>query len=95
MDKDIEELPPEINSIENPIFSCDPTLTLRKVQDNLDATEILGKLSPAPPPPNINHSQFLILLKIPENLDATKILGRLSPPPLPTHYNPLQASRQP
>jgi hypothetical protein len=42
VDKDIEELPPEISSIENPIFSCDPTLTLRKIQDDLDATEILG-----------------------------------------------------
>lgn len=41
VDKDIEELPPEISSIENPIFSCDPTLTLRKIQDILDATEIL------------------------------------------------------
>ena len=32
LDKDIEDLPPEIDSIENPIFSCDPSLTLRRVQ---------------------------------------------------------------
>ncbi|MCP3665532.1 MAG: hypothetical protein GY696_24050 [Gammaproteobacteria bacterium] len=32
IDTNIEELPPEIGSIENPIFSCDPTLTLRRIQ---------------------------------------------------------------
>ena len=31
-DKDIEDLPPEIDSIENTIFSCDPHLTLKKTQ---------------------------------------------------------------
>ena len=31
-DKDIEDLPPEIDSIENTIFSCDPHLTLKKSQ---------------------------------------------------------------
>jgi len=41
LDKDIEDLPPEIDSIENPIFSCDPTLTLRKVQDDLAGFETL------------------------------------------------------
>ena len=41
MDKDIEDLPPEIDSIENPIFSCDPTLTLRKIQENLAENESL------------------------------------------------------
>jgi len=41
LDRDIEDLPPEIDSIENLIFSCDPSLTLRKVQANLSATETL------------------------------------------------------
>merc|ERR1719228_2790576 len=41
MDRDIEDLPPEIDSIENLIFSCDPKLTLRKVQDDLAALETL------------------------------------------------------
>ena len=41
VDTNIEELPPEIGSIENPIFSSDPTLTLRKIQDQLAATETL------------------------------------------------------
>ena len=34
-DGEIEDLPPEIDSIENLIFSCDPSLTLRKVQAGL------------------------------------------------------------
>merc|ERR1711892_133852 len=41
IDRDIEDLPPEIDSIENLIFSCDPSLTLRKVQADLSATETL------------------------------------------------------
>lgn len=41
VDRNIEELPPEIGSIENPIFSSDPTLTLRSIQDQLAATETL------------------------------------------------------
>ena len=45
IDKDIEDLPPEIDSIENPIFSCDPTLTLRKVQDDLAEYESLDLAS--------------------------------------------------
>jgi len=40
-DMNIEELPPEIGSIENPIFSSEPTLTLRRIQDQLAATETL------------------------------------------------------
>ena len=31
-DRDIEDLPPEIDSIENTIFSCDPNITLKRVQ---------------------------------------------------------------
>jgi hypothetical protein len=34
-DRDIEDLPPEIDSIENLIFSCDPKMTLRKIQLDL------------------------------------------------------------
>ena len=45
LDKDIEDLPPEIDSIENPIFSCDPILTLRKVQDDLAEYETLDLAS--------------------------------------------------
>ena len=45
LDKDIEDLPPEIDSIENPIFSCDPGLTLRKVQDDLAEYETLDLAS--------------------------------------------------
>merc|ERR1719219_2541937 len=41
MDRDIEDLPPEIDSIENLIFSCDPSLTLRKIQENLAEHESL------------------------------------------------------
>jgi len=41
IDRDIEDLPPEIDSIENLIFSCDPSLTLRKVQDDLAGLETL------------------------------------------------------
>ena len=41
MDRDIEDLPPEIDSIENLIFSCDPKLTLRKVQGDLADRETL------------------------------------------------------
>ena len=44
-DKDIEDLPPEIDSIENPIFSCDPVLTLRKVQEDLAEYETLDLAS--------------------------------------------------
>ena len=40
-DRDIEDLPPEIDSIENLIFSCDPSLTLRKVQADLSSLETL------------------------------------------------------
>ena len=42
IDRDIEDLPPEIDSIENLIFSCDPSLTLRKVQADLAATGTLN-----------------------------------------------------
>ena len=45
LDQDIEDLPPEIDSIENPIFSCDPTLTLRKIQENLAEHESLDLYS--------------------------------------------------
>ena len=48
VDKDIEELPPEISSIENPIFSCDPTLTLRTIQEFLGVTPLLGDAANAP-----------------------------------------------
>ena len=41
IDTNIEELPPEIVSFENPIFSSDPTLSLRKIQDLLATTETL------------------------------------------------------
>ena len=34
-DRDIEDLPPEIDSIEKTIFSCDPSLTLKKLQSDL------------------------------------------------------------
>ena len=40
-DKDIEDLPPEIDSIENTIFSCDPHLTLKKAQMDLASSGIL------------------------------------------------------
>ena len=40
-DRDIEDLPPEIDSIENLIFSCDPKMTLRKVQSDLADKETL------------------------------------------------------
>ena len=40
-DKDIEDLPPEIDSIENTIFSCDPSLTLKKVQSDLSSHGLL------------------------------------------------------
>lgn len=40
-DRDIEDLPPEIDSIENLIFSCDPRMTLRKVQLDLSDRETL------------------------------------------------------
>merc|ERR1711892_735961 len=40
-DRDIEDLPPEIDSIENLIFSCDPSLTLRKVRADLSSLETL------------------------------------------------------
>ena len=36
-DRDIEDLPPEIDSIENTIFSCDPSLTLKKLQSDLSS----------------------------------------------------------
>eukprot|EP00092_Neocalanus_flemingeri_P005491 GFUD01005921.1.p1 GENE.GFUD01005921.1~~GFUD01005921.1.p1 ORF type:complete len:1477 (-),score=243.09 GFUD01005921.1:84-4514(-) len=41
IDRDIEDLPPEIDSIENLIFSCDPALTLRKIQADLSSMETL------------------------------------------------------
>ena len=40
-DKDIEDLPPEIDSIENAIFSCDPMITLKRVQVDLATSGIL------------------------------------------------------
>ena len=40
-DRDIEDLPPEIGSIENSIFSCDPQITLKKLQVDLASAGLL------------------------------------------------------
>jgi len=40
-DRDIEDLPPEIGSIENSIFSCDPHITLKKLQVDLASAGLL------------------------------------------------------
>ena len=40
-DRDIEDLPPEIGSIENSIFSCDPQITLKKLQVDLSSAGLL------------------------------------------------------
>ena len=60
LDKDIEDLPPEIDSIENPIFSCDPSLTLRKVQDDLAEHERLDLASK--PEMSINELENITVL---------------------------------
>ena len=40
-DKDIEDLPPEIDNFENSIFSCDPSVTLKRVQVDLATAGVL------------------------------------------------------
>ena len=40
-DKDIEDLPPEIENYENSILSCDPSITLKKVQMDLASAGFL------------------------------------------------------
>ena len=65
-DRDIEDLPPEIDSIENLIFSCDPSLTLRKVQADLSSLETLD-LSSKPEMSVEELENITVLFTVPES----------------------------
>ena len=76
IDTNIEELPPEIGSIENPIFSSDPTLTLRRIQDGLAATEALD-LSGKPAmsiEASVNLINLMIYIMIRSNIETFYLL---------------------